>query len=128
MTMHPLLHLIATQPQLLADHAQGYAELVTEEIGHVSAAWKLGVLLNAIALCCLGAGAVLAGVALMLWAVTPPAEIRAPWALFAAPLLPLAAALASFSVARLPRNGHAFDSVRQQVQADLVLLREASAS
>jgi len=35
--IHPLLKLVATQPQLLADHAEAYAELVGEEFGTVNA-------------------------------------------------------------------------------------------
>ena len=126
--LHPLFHVIANRPQLLAEHAQAYAELVSAEIGTVTAAWKRQALLNAVALCCLAVAAVLAGVALMLWAVIPPVQVQAPWALLAAPLLPLLVALGCLWAARLPDNGGAFDSVRRQVQADLMLLREAGAA
>lgn len=77
---HPLLHLLLTQPRLLADHVEAYAELVATEIGNVSVAWKRRALLNAVALCCLGVAAVLAGVALMLWAVLLLTyKRRGPW-------------------------------------------------
>jgi hypothetical protein len=125
--LHPLLHLVATQPQLLAGHAEAYAELVAAEIGTVSAAWKRRAVLNAVALCCLGVAAVLAGVALMLWAVIPIADIQAPWALVAAPLLPIAAAAACLAAARVRGDAGGFDKLRQQVKADIVMLREASA-
>jgi hypothetical protein len=123
--MHPLLHLIATQPHLLADHAEAYAELLAAEIGNVSAGWKRRALLNAVALCCLGVAAVLAGTALMLWAVIPAAEIHAPWALWAAPLLPAIAACLCLMAARVREAGSGFDNVRRQVQADIAMLREA---
>ena len=126
--MHPLLHLIATQPQLLADHAEAYADLVAEEIGDFSSTWKRRALLNAVALCSIGVAAVLAGVALMLWAVIPEAPIRAVWALIAAPLLPVAVALWCRIAARTQSGGTAFDRIRQQVTADRAMLREASAS
>ena len=72
--IHPLFHLLVTQPNLLADHADAYAELVSAEIGTVSSAYKRKVLLNAVQLCCLTVAAILAGVAAMLWAVIPDAQ------------------------------------------------------
>jgi hypothetical protein len=126
--MHPLLHLIATQPQLLADHAEAYAELVAAEIGTVSASWKRRAMLNVVALCCLGVAAILAGVALMLWAVMPAAAIEAPWALIAAPLLPIGVALGCLLAAREQADNSAFDTLRRQLKADIVMLREVSAS
>ena len=124
--IHPLLLLIATKPQLLAEHAEAYAELMAAEIGDVSAAWKRRALLNAVALVALGVGTVLAGVALMLWAVTPAVNIQARWALMAAPLFPIVIALCCLLAARVRGHGRAFDNIRQQVKADLVMLREAS--
>lgn len=126
--IHPLFLLIATRPQLLADHAEAYAELVAAEAAHVSATWKRRSLLYALALCCLAVGAVLAGVALMLWAVTPAASILAPWVLIAVPLLPMAVAAGCLLAARSPGDSSGFDNIRQQMKADLAMLREASTS
>jgi hypothetical protein len=125
--IHPLLRLVATQPQLLADHAEAYAGLVSEELGRAAAAWKLRVLLLAVALCLAGVAAVLAGVALMLWAVTPAANLQAGWALIAAPLVPAAVALIC-ALAGKPLNEPAFVDLKQQVAADLGMLREVSAA
>ena len=86
--MHPLFHLIATRPQLLADHAEAYAALVAAEAPRIAAAWKRSALLNVLALCSLAVGLVLTGVALMLVAAMPEAAMRAPWVLLAVPLLP----------------------------------------
>jgi hypothetical protein len=124
--LHPLLLLATTQPQLLADHAEAYAELVAAEIGTVSAAWKRRAVLNGVALCCMGVAAVLAGVALMLWAVIPVAGIQAPWALVAAPLLPLAVTVACLWAAQSGGDAGGFDKLRQQVKADIVMLREVA--
>jgi hypothetical protein len=125
--IQPLLHLIATQPQLLADHAQAYGELVAAESSKALAAWKRQVMLNAVALCCMGVAAVLAGVALMLWAVVPEAHVYAPWALIAVPLPPVAVALWCLAAARAKGEGSAFDSVRRQIKADFVMMRDLSA-
>jgi hypothetical protein len=126
--LHPLLHLVATQPQLLAEHAEAYAEMVAAQVGTVSAAWKRRAMLGAVALCCLGVAAVLAGVALMLWAVFPPGDIHAPWALMAAPLVPAAAAVACLAVARSKRAVGGFSALHEQLRADIVMLREAGAA
>ena len=125
--MHPLLHLIATRPQLLAEHAEAYAELVAADVGAASAGWKRRAMLNAVALCCLGVAAVLAGVALMLWAVVPGAGSQAPLALIATPLLPIAVAAGCLLAARASNDGSNFDNLRRQVRADIVMLREAAA-
>ncbi len=124
--MHPLLQLIATKPQLLFDHAEAYGELVTSEAKYISALWKRRALLMAIALCSLGVGAVLAGVALMLWAVIPASQIQAPWALLVAPLLPLTLAAACIVYARSHAETNAFSTIREQVNADLTMLREVN--
>lgn len=125
--MHPLLRLVASQPQLLVDHAEAYAELVTVEISAASAGWTRRVALNAAGLCGLGVAAVLAGVACMLWAALPASGMQAPWALIVVPLLPLAVALGCLGLARSRGHGPAFDALRRQVQADLAMLREAGA-
>lgn len=126
--IHPLFLLIATRPQLLADHAEAYAELVATEVGHVSAAWKRRALLYAVALGCLAVAAVLAGVALMLWAVIPVASMQAPWLLIVAPLLPMALAAGCLLAARSAGDANGFKNIGQQMKADLAMLREASAS
>ena len=125
---HPVFRLIATRPQLLVDHAQAYAELLNAEIGSVAASWKRRAMLNAVALCSLGVAAVLAGVALMLWAVMPAAHIQAPWALVAGPLLPIVLALWCLAVARMNRSGRPFENIRLQVKADVAMLRSAGAA
>ena len=125
--IHPLLRLIATQPQLLADHAESYADLVGEELGKTTAVWKKRVLLNAAALCLLGVAAVLAGVALMLWAVTPAANIHAAWALLASPAVPaLLAVWCAFEGQR--ETAAVFKDLKQQIAADMVMLRAVSAA
>lgn len=124
--IHPLLRLVATQPQLLADHAEAYAGLVGEEIGRGIAGVKQRVLLMAIALGLVAVAAVLAGVSLMLWAVIPAAGMQAPWALLAAPGVPALVAVACFIGGRA-KPAEAFADLKQQMAADLVMLREVSA-
>jgi len=70
---------------------------------------------------------VLAGVAVMFWAVTPDARILAPWALFAAPGVPaLIGVICLVASRRSPEPG--FVELKQQLAADLAMLREVNAS
>lgn len=125
--MPPLLHLIAKRPQLLAEHAEAYAALVAAEVGRVSSTWKRRALLYGLALFSLLVAAVLAGVALMLWAVMPALQAPATWILIVVPLVPIAAALMLLIAAPGFTERGAFESVREQINADIVLLREAAA-
>lgn len=125
--LHPLFRLIATQPQLLAQHAHGYSELVGQEFERMSLAWKRQATLQLVTMCCLSVALALAGVALMLWAVIPSAQIHAPWVLWVTPLPPLALAAWCRVALRPDGSDKHFDSVRRQWEADLAMLREVSA-
>ncbi|WP_310462202.1 hypothetical protein [Sphaerotilus sp.] len=125
---HALLHLITTRPQLLADHAQAYAELANADLDAVTSVWKRQIRLAAVALCSTCVAAVLAGVALMLWAVVPAVQIEAPWALVAAPLLPAVVALWCLLAARAGGDRQPFGNLKEQVQADLLMLRQVGAA
>lgn len=125
--MHPLLNLITTRPQLLAEHAEAYAELASAELPRIGAAWKRRAVLDVLALCSAGTAAVLAGVALMLWASLPAMPSQASWVLVGIPLLPLVLAGGCAAAARGGSGREACANLREQVQADLRLLRELAA-
>ena len=123
--LHPLLHLIATRPNLLADHAEAYADLVATQVGSSFNAAKRRAIFYAAALCGTGVTAVLIGVAVMVWAVIPAEVMQAPWALVAVPLPALLATIGCLMAARKPGVEGAFDVVREQINADVAMLREA---
>ena len=128
--LHPLFHLIATQPQLLGDHAQAYGELLGSELATQAADLKRRALLSALALCLMGVAAVLAGVALMLWFTLVPAPPQsALWALTLVPGVPALLAVVCALLVRSPGSttDPAFAELRRQVQADMALLRGLSA-
>lgn len=125
--MRALWRLLAGQPQLLADHAEAYVELVVAEAGSASQAWRQRLWLSALALCAMVVAAVLAGVAVMLWAVTTPAGLGHAWILIVVPLLPLAAALRWLQASRRAAAAPAFAGVRQQMNLDMAMLRETRA-
>jgi hypothetical protein len=123
--MPALLNLVVNRPQLLTEHAEAYAALVTSEVSRWSALWQRRALLRLLAAGSALVGVVLAGVALMLWSALPAVPAQAAWALLGVPLLPLALALACL-LATPPAERSAFDVIRQQVDADLALLRQAT--
>ncbi len=126
--LHPMFRLLATQPGLLADHAEAYAELFGTEFASACERWKRQALLRAVALCSLGVAAVLAGVALMLWAVTPAAQLHAAWLLVLVPLLPALLAWWCLQAAADSAADEAFGQLRRQLRADASMLREAAAA
>ena len=118
----PFLRLVATQPELLGDHAQAYAELVASELGGAGSRIKRQLLLAAMAACGIGVGAVLTGVALMLWAVVPLAQATASWALIVVPLPPFLLALGCLLAARRQNQERVFSNLRRQFAADLAMM------
>jgi len=126
--IHPLIKLVATRPELVADHLSAYAALIGSEAKLVQSRWTVRLLLTALALCCVGVTAVLAGVALMLWAVTPSLQGDAVWALWVAPAIPAAVAIVAGLIARKPPAEPAFAAVQEQFEADTRMLSEAGAT
>jgi hypothetical protein len=126
--IHPLVRLLATEPQLVVEHVGAYAELIESEAREVQRRTVLRLALSLFALCCLGVAAVLTGVALMLWAVTPALSAQAQWALGAAPAVPAIAAIVAGLVARRPSAERAFASIRAQISADMQMIRDAGAA
>ena len=124
--IHPLLRLITSEPHLLGDHVEAYADLVGEEVKKTSAAWGLRVALYAATLCLAGVGLVLSGVAVMLWASTPAANLHTPWVLVAVPVITFVLAAACFLLARRNPAHDAFGNVKKQLSADMAMLREVS--
>lgn len=125
--IHPLLRLITSEPQLLGDHVEAYADLVGEEAKKSASAWGLRLGLFAAALCLAGAGLVLTGVAIMIWAAVPAGDIHSPWVLVAVPAITLVLAVACFLYARSNPVESAFDNVKKQLSADMAMLREVGA-
>jgi len=130
--MAPLwLRLVVTQPALLAEHAQGYVELAGEELAAWLAHWRQRLWLAALATVSAGAAAVLAGVAVMLWAVSPASPALpawAPWVLWAVPLAPLALALWCAARLRAPARLHPWQAVHEQLALDAAAWQPPPAS
>jgi uncharacterized membrane protein YqjE len=120
-----LLRVCSLPRNLLAAHVRAYGQLAGLELDQAVALWRRRALLQATGLGAALAATGLAGVALMLWAVVPPAQVHAPWALWAVPLLPAVLALGCLWAGRARAQAPAFAGVRRQLAADLALLRQA---
>lgn len=125
--IHPLLRLAATEPHLLGDHVQAYACLVGEEVTKASTSWVMRIGLYLAALALLGVGLVLVGVALLIAAALPANDYPARWAMFVVPATPFAIAVVCVLVARSKPIASAFERIKAQLAADMVMLREVSA-
>jgi len=126
--MHPLLNLVATRPNLLAEHLQAYADLLADELPRAASGWKRRTILNGMAALCAMAALLFAGTASMLWAALPTASMPAAWLLVVVPLLPGVAAMACRFTALADSRDAGDSELMQQLRADLALLRNASAS
>ncbi len=126
--IHPLLQLIATKPHLLGGHIHAYAELVGAEVDKTSKMWISRAVYYVAAALLLLLGLVFTGVALMLWAVVPADNMNTPWLLFLVPVVPLACGAFCFFSARSQPAQSTFETVKQQLNADLSMLREVSAA
>jgi Kef-type K+ transport system membrane component KefB len=124
--IHPLFRLLVAEPQLIADHVEAYAQLVTEEAGAMAAQIKHRVLMQVVSLAGLLLGAFFALFALMLWAAVP--ELRAPWVLVAVPAVLLAGGIVCWLMAKTPEEeSHGMKAIREQLAADAAMLRSVSA-
>lgn len=119
----PVLQLLLEQPHRFVEHASAYAALAADEGAD---AWtrlsRRLVLLVALGSCALAA-AVLAGVALLLWAMLPPGADRALWPLMAVPAVPLVGALWAWRIQRRDMDMVSFARLREQAGLDAAALR-----
>ena len=125
--MHPLLELLLARPHLLADHAQAYGALFTEEMGEARIALQRWAIWRAVILCSLFSAVILAGMAVMLWAMLPASPMQATWLLLVTPMVPLAVAVACWQLARKNGTPQFFDQLRAPLRADKAMLHAARA-
>ena len=124
--MHPFFKLMVDRPAVITDHVEAYASLATLELSGAVRHLRLRALKTAMALSCAAVAAVLAGVAVLLWAATPADQLHAPWVLWLAPGLPAVLAVWCWLSAKAINEAPAFSALRDQVRADIDMLREVS--
>lgn len=128
MIFHPLLHLIASKPHLLADHVEAYSALIGAEIDKTTKRWISRVVYYAVALFLFSTAMTFVGVALMFWAVMPADEMNMPWLLIVVPVLPMLIGGFLLYRAQAEPEQSAFETVKEQLSADLAMLRQVNAS
>jgi len=122
--IHPLLRLLVSQPHLLTDHLQAYADLVGEEVAQAKARLVRQAVWFAVAAALAVMAVMLGGVALLLWAAVPTATMPAPWTLLILPGGLAVGAAACFFVGRTTGEPP-FANLQRQLATDAALLREA---
>lgn len=123
---HALVRLLVAQPAWVLAHAQGYAALALELTRLATTLWQRRWALQLMAGACAVIGLALAGVAAMLWATAPPLAGHRLGVLIVVPLLPVAAALATWHAARRVPAPTGLDALKQQWELDLAVLHEAA--
>lgn len=123
--IHPLIRLLATRPQLLAEHFGAYVQLASAEAGEAAEQLRRRALLGTVLLAGSVLAATFAGVAVMLLAVVPIERMPMPWLLATVPLAPAAVALGCWLALRQRPTERAFGLLREQLSIDARLLHEA---
>lgn len=126
MTIHPLLRIVLTRPELLADHAAAYGALIENEAGKVAGSWAAKIALYAGAAIMALFAVLFTGIALMLRGTVPSETYPAGWALWAVPLACLLLAVGLGLMAKSKPIEQALAVVKAQLHSDLALLQEAS--
>lgn len=125
MTIHPLIHVVARRPQLLAEHAKAYGDLVLEEGRRALSSLVLHAVLYAAAGVLGLLGVIFAGVALLLYAAIT-GEFRYGWILVGLPSASLLLAFACVVVARILPVELKLDVIGKQVKRDIDMIHEAN--
>jgi hypothetical protein len=129
--MRPLLQLMASEPELLSEHLQSYAELLGEEVDSFQGQFKRHWVMFAALALLATVTIILAGVGLMLWLITPDVQMRqlqVPWALWLVPLGMAALCAAIALIMTRQKRTPGFQVLRQQIAADIAMLKQATAS
>lgn len=123
--IHPLFKLLVAEPGLLAEHAASYLALASAEAQDLAQRWQrrmLALVLAGVA----GALALgLTGVAALLAAALPAADMPLPWLLWALPLALWAVAGGGVWWARALQPAPAWALLREQWHTDQALLAQA---
>lgn len=124
---HPLIKMLVSRPEMLAEHVGAYAELAAAEASQAVDQARNKVIVGAAAAVLVLVGLMLAGVAALLCAALPLTAMPAPWLLVAVPALPLLAAVAAALWLRSRPARTSFALLREQMARDSALVREAHA-
>lgn len=121
--VHPIFSVLISKPELVMEHAAGYAALMREEASSVGLEVAKRAIAWGVTLFALLVFLILAGVAIMLAAV----QEHFYWSFVVVPGIALAISLAGFTVARKRLPEKAFTELKAQLDADAQALRAIGA-
>jgi uncharacterized membrane protein YqjE len=121
--VHPIFSVLITKPELVMEHAAGYAALMRDEASSVGKAVALRAIAWGVTLFSLLVFLILAGVAAMLAAI----QDQFHWAFVIVPAIALVLAVLGFLQARKPLPEKAFTELKAQLDADAQALRAIGA-
>lgn len=127
MLLHPLFKTLATEPQLLLEHAAAYTDLASEEARQLLDHAQHRALWLGVTALLLLIGLTLVGGAMLVLAAVPYAALATPALLFIAPGLPLLGGLACWLRLKAVRSPGAFSLTRSQWALDRALVAQAEA-
>jgi uncharacterized membrane protein YqjE len=123
--VHPMLKMLATRPERMAEHFGAYAELAAAEASEAATLWRSRLLWSIATGAFVLLALVFGGISLLLLGALPRDAMPAPWLLALVPLLALALAAACWVTLRSRPAAAPFAQLRQQVELDAALLAEA---
>jgi hypothetical protein len=123
--IHPALLILAKNPEILADHAEAYTDLIGESLKSTMITWRRRAACQFAAALFMMLSLIFTGIAAMLWGGGTGVNYQAPWLLVVVPILPLLLALALWQCSSKIANGpDALEVLKSQVRADLAVLRQ----
>jgi uncharacterized membrane protein YqjE len=126
--LHPMFKIVASRPELVAEHLAAYGQLAAVQAQAAAVQLQRRAVLAGVVSLSAALGMGLAGVALLLVGVVPLQAMPAPWLLGVVPLVPLAVAAFCWMRLRAVKEASALAPLREQFAADAALLREAGAA
>ena len=127
MVIHPLVYVAARQPQLLAEHAKAYGDLILEESRRTLTSLALHAALYAGAAVLGLLSLAFGGFSLLLYAAIA-GPMRESWLLIALPGSSLLGATVCIVLVRLLPINVTLGVVGQQLKADINMIHEAAQS
>ena len=122
---HPALLILAKNPEILADHAEAYTDLITESLKSTMSQWRRRAVCDVAIVFCIMLSVLFAGVAAMLWGASAGPTYQGQWLLIGVPFVPLLVASGLWQVSSKRSYGaDAIEIIKKQVRADLAVLRQ----
>jgi len=124
--MLKVLFKLLLRPELLMMHVQGYADLFSEESSSLMRWLRNRWLAGALGIASLLLAVVWAGMSLLLWSALPAVDARWAWTLWAWPLAWALLALVCWVIFKMLGRPVFFPRIREQIQLDVITLRQTS--